>query len=78
MLEKNVMKAKGIVPILLMAAAASADARFAWPYPRRAVSPDENGQWIVTNANAWPVPKADARFRHIRTFSEISTCGRLR
>jgi len=39
---------------LLLAAAASADARFAWPYPRRAVSPDESGHWIVINGNSWP------------------------
>ena len=41
------MKTKAIVATLLLAAAASADARFAWPYPRRAVSPDESGHWIV-------------------------------
>jgi hypothetical protein len=48
------MKTKAIVATLLIAAAASADARFAWPYPRRAVSPDEIGHWVVINGNAWP------------------------
>ena len=47
------MKTKAIVATLLIAAA-SADARFAWPYPRKAVSPDESGYWVVTNGNAWP------------------------
>jgi len=44
------MKTKVIVATLLIAAA-SADARFAWPYPRKAVSPDESGHWIVINSN---------------------------
>jgi hypothetical protein len=48
------MKTKAIVAMLLIVAAASADARFAWPYPRKAVSPDESGHWIVINCNAWP------------------------
>ena len=48
------MKTKAIVAMLLIAAAAGADARFAWPYPRKAVSPDESGHWIVINGNAWP------------------------
>ena len=48
------MKTKAIVATLLLAAAASADARFAWPYPRRAVSPDEIGHWIVIIGNSWP------------------------
>jgi hypothetical protein len=47
------MKTKAIVATLLVAAAASADARFAWPYPPKAVSPDEIGHWVVINANAW-------------------------
>ena len=46
------MKTKTIVATLLIAAA-SADARFAWPYPRKAVSPDEIGHWVVINGNAW-------------------------
>jgi len=48
------MKTKAIVATLLIAAAASADAGFAWPYPRKAVSPDEIGHWVVINGNAWP------------------------
>jgi hypothetical protein len=48
------MKPKAIVAMLLIVAAASADARFAWPYPRKAVSPDESGHWIVINGNPWP------------------------
>jgi hypothetical protein len=48
------MKTKVIVATLLVAAAASADARFAWPYPRKAVSPDESGHWIVITSNSWP------------------------
>jgi len=48
------MKTKAIVATLLIAAAASADARFAWPYPPKAVSPDEIGHWVVINGYAWP------------------------
>jgi len=48
------MKIKAILATLLVAAAASADARFAWPYPPKAVSPDEIGHWVVINGNAWP------------------------
>ena len=48
------MKTKAIVATLLVAAAASADARFAWPYPRKAVSPDEIGHWVVITSNSWP------------------------
>jgi hypothetical protein len=48
------MKTKAILATLLVAAAASAHARFAWPYPRKAVSPDESGHWIVINGNPWP------------------------
>jgi hypothetical protein len=47
------MKTKAIVATLLIAAAAGADARFAWPYPPKAVSPDEIGHWVVINGNAW-------------------------
>ena len=47
------MKTKAILATLLVAAAASADARFAWPYPPKAVSPDEIGHWVVINANPW-------------------------
>jgi len=47
------MKTKAILATLLAAAAASADARFAPPFPRKAVPPDESGHWIVINGNAW-------------------------
>jgi len=47
------MKTKAIVAALLIAAAVSADARFAWPYPPKAVSPDESGHWVVINGNGW-------------------------
>ena len=46
------MKTKAIVATLLIAAAASADARFAWPYPPKAVPPDEIGHWVVINGDA--------------------------
>jgi len=45
------MKTKAILATLLVAAAASADARFAWSYPRKAGSPNESGRWIVIIAN---------------------------
>ena len=48
------MKTKAIVVTLLIAAVANADARFAWPYPPKAVSPDEIGHWVVINGYAWP------------------------
>ena len=48
------MKTKAILATLLVAAAASADARFASPFPRKAVPPDESGHWIAINGNAWP------------------------
>jgi hypothetical protein len=48
------MKTKAIVATLLVAAAASADARFAWPYPQKAESSDQIGHWVVINGNAWP------------------------
>ena len=47
------MKTKAILATLLVAAAASADARFASPFPRKAVPPDEIGHWIVINGNPW-------------------------
>jgi len=47
------MKTKAILATLLVAAAASVDARFASPFPRKAVPPDESGHWIVINANPW-------------------------
>ena len=48
------MKTRTIIATLLIVVAASADARFAWPYQPRAVSPDEIGHWVVINGNAWP------------------------
>src|SRR5207244_6496188 len=48
------MKTKAILATLLVAAAESAHARLASPFPRKAVPPDESGHWIVINANAWP------------------------
>ena len=47
------MKTKAIVATLLVAAAASAHARLASPFPRKAVPPDESGDWIVINGNPW-------------------------
>jgi hypothetical protein len=47
------MKTKAIVATLLIVATVNADARFAWPYPPKAVSPDEIGHWVVINGNAW-------------------------
>ena len=47
------MKTKTIVATLLVAAAASAHARLASPFPRKAVPPDESGDWIVINGNPW-------------------------
>jgi hypothetical protein len=47
------MKTKAIVATLLIATAVSADARFAWLYPRKAVSPDEIGHWMVIDRNPW-------------------------
>ena len=48
------METKAILATLLVVVAASADARFAWPYPPKAVPPDEIGQWVVIGGNAWP------------------------
>jgi hypothetical protein len=63
------MKTKAIVATLLIAAAASADARFAWPYPPKAVSPDEIGHWVVINGNAWP----DSTESKLTTFADGQT-----
>jgi hypothetical protein len=60
------MKTKAIVATLLIAAAGSADARFASPYPRKAISPDDVGHWIVINGNSWP---------YRRTESELTTAS---
>jgi hypothetical protein len=63
------MKTKALVATLLIAAAASADARFTWPYPRKAVSPDEIGHWVVINGNAWP----DSAESRLTTFADGQT-----
>src|SRR5205809_4126789 len=63
------MKTKAIVATLLIAAVASADARFAWPYPPKAVSPDEIGHWVVTNGNASP----DSAKSELTTFADGQT-----
>ena len=47
------MKAKTIVATLLVVAAVHADARFASPYPRKAVAPEENGVWTMINDTVW-------------------------
>ena len=65
MKTKAILETKAIVATLLIAAAASADARFAWPYPPKAVSPDESGHWVVINGNAW----ADSSESELTTWS---------
>jgi hypothetical protein len=72
------MKTKAIVATLLIAAAASADARFAWPYPRKAISPDETGHWIVITDNAERPSGVTPRNRGRDTLSEMSIFGSLR
>jgi hypothetical protein len=47
------MKTKAILATLLVAAAASAHARLAPPYPRKPLPPDEIGHWIVINSTPW-------------------------
>jgi hypothetical protein len=64
------MKTKAIVTTLLIAAAAGADARFAWSYPRKAVSPDEIGHWVVINGNAWSHDSAESE---LTTFADGQT-----
>jgi hypothetical protein len=63
------MKTKAIVATLLIAAAANADARFAWSYPRKAVSPDEIGHWVVINGDAW----SDSAESELTTFADGQT-----
>ena len=63
------MKTKAIVATLLVAAAASADARFAWAYPRKAVSPDEIVHWVVINGDAW----SDSAESELTTFADGQT-----
>jgi len=64
------MKTKAIVAMLLIVAAASADARFASPYPRKAVSPDENGYWIVINGNPWSHDVESEPHRRVRPVAD--------
>src|SRR5256885_50905 len=63
------MKTKAILATLLVAAAASAHARLASPFPRKAVPPDESGHWIVINGNAW---SHDVQFE-LATFADGQT-----
>jgi len=71
------MKTKAILATLLIAAAASADARFAWPYPPKAVSPDQIGHWIVTNGNAWSHDSAESELTTWNTRrGDASLCPR--
>ena len=64
------MKTKAVVATLLVAAATSAEARFAWLYPRKPLSPDESGQWIVMNGSPWShETKAD-----LASFADGQTC----
>ena len=72
MLEINVMKANAIVATLLVVAAVHADARFASPYPRKAVSPDESGGWIVINGNVWPHSAESESDRRRTLVKEVS------
>jgi hypothetical protein len=74
------MKTKAIVATLLVAAAASADARFAWLYPRKTLSPDESGYWIVINGNPCPHSAGSERAtlpaRRALQLGEASPCRR--
>ena len=71
------MKTKVMVATLLIAAAASADARFAWPYPPKAVSPDAIGHWAVINGNAWSHDSAESELTTWNTRrGEASPCRR--
>ena len=63
------MNTKAILAALLIVAAASADARFAWPYPPKAVSPDEIGHWVVINGNSW----SDSAESELTTFADGQT-----
>jgi hypothetical protein len=63
------MKTKIILAMLLVAAAASADARLASPYPRKAVPPDESGHWIVINGN----PSSQDLKSKLATFADGQT-----
>ena len=73
------MKTKAIVATLLVAVAASAHARLASPFPRKALPPDESGHWIVINGNPWShdVKSKLAAFADGQTRSgEASPCRR--
>jgi len=70
------MKTKALLATLLVAVAASSDARFAWPYPPKAVSPDEIGHWVVINGNAWPESLARLR-EHPKVALTIFARGNL-
>jgi hypothetical protein len=75
------MKTKAIVATLLVAAAASVDARFAWPYPPKAVSPDESGHWIAINGNPWSHDVESELTKHWQKnfkFPKMSIFERLR
>ena len=63
------MKTKAIVATLLVAAAASADARLASPFPRKPLPPDEIGHWIVINSNPW----SHDRKTELATFTDGQT-----
>ena len=62
------MKTKAILATLLIAAA-SADARFAWTYPPKAVSPDQIGHWVMISGNAW----FDSAESKLATFADGQT-----
>jgi hypothetical protein len=47
------MKTRATVATLIVAAAASADARLASPFPRKAVAPEDSGHWMVINGSPW-------------------------
>ena len=60
------MKTKAILATLLVAAAANADARFAWPYPPKAVSPDEIGHtWLLELAIRGPTARSATSPRRV-------------
>ena len=63
------MKTQAILAPLLVAAAASAHARLASPFPRKAVPPDESGHWIVINGNS---RSHDVKFK-LATFADGQT-----
>jgi hypothetical protein len=77
MLEIKVMKANAIAAILLIAAAIHADARFAWPYPRKAVSPAESGALIMINGDACS-PTAESDPDRRRTVAKQASRGQLK